>query len=988
MTGAFRLRDRGRVDRTRTVHFSFDGRRMTACAGDTLASALLANGIHLVGRSFKYHRPRGVLGAGVEEPNALVTIDRGRGRVQPNVQATTVEVYDGLVAHSQNRWPSLKWDVGAINDVASALIPAGFYYKTFMWPRAAWKSLYEPAIRRSAGLGPPPRLADPDSYALQYDHCEVLVVGAGPAGLSAALAASRNSARVILCDERAEPGGSLLSDPDTSIDGVDAWTWVERVKAELSARPNVTILTRTTAFRYGTHNMVSLAERITDHVADVPAGALRERWRQVRAGKVILATGAHERPVVFRGNDRPGVMLASAARTYVNGYGVRLGDSAVVLTRTDSGYQAGFDLARAGIATTIADMRPSPPAPLATEAAKLGIEVIPGASPIEAKGRRRVRSIEIALATGERRALACDLVLMAGGWAPTVHLFSQARGELRWDERLEAYIPVKAMQAVSCVGACNGDLHMSAALRDGFAAGASAVGLESGLAPFCPDPEPEVDMRGVPMSVAAESAMAFIDFQNDVTSKDLRLAVREGFLSVEHFKRYTTTGMATDQGRTSNLNAMAVVGEAMAVPMGQVGITTFRPPYTPVSFGTLAGSNRGDTFLPIRLTPTHDWAVAKGAVFEDVGLWKRARYFPLPGESMADAVRRECRTTREAAGILDASTLGKIEVVGPDAAEFMNRMYVNAWTKLKPGGCRYGVLLRDDGFVFDDGVVGRIAEDRFHVTTTTGGAAGVFNLMEDYLQTEWPDLDVWLTSTTEQWAVIAVQGPRARDILAPLVEGIDLSAEAFPHMALREGRIAGVPTRLFRVSFTGELGFEVNIPSGKGREVWEAIWAEGRKHGATVYGTEALHVLRAEKGFIIVGQETDGTVTPDDVGLGWAIGKAKGDFVGKRSLALAGPASPDRKQLVGLLPAGHSLVPDEGAQLVSDGELTPLSSQGHVTSAYWSEALGGPIAMGLLRNGRSRHGEVVRATSLKGAPTLWRVCEPVFLDPKGERLNA
>nr|WP_087575628.1 sarcosine oxidase subunit alpha family protein [Sphingomonas sp. CDS-1] len=988
MNGVFRLPGKGRIDRGRPVRFSFDGRRMTAFAGDTLASALLANGVHLMGRSFKYHRPRGVLGAGVDEPNALVTIDRGAGRVQPNVQATVIEVYEGLVARSQNRWPSLKWDMGAINNVASALIPAGFYYKTFMWPQWAWKTLYEPAIRRSAGLGPPPELPDPDSYAMQYDHCEVLVVGAGPAGLAAALAASTGAARVILCDERAELGGSLLADPGAVIDGLDAWSWLEKAAAELSSRPNVTILTRTTAFRYGSHNMISLAERVTDHIFDAAPGSLRERWRQVRARQVILATGAHERPILFKGNDLPGVMLASAARAYNNAYGVRLGRAGVVVTRGDSGYQAAFDLAEVGIKTTIADLRAAASPPLVQQAERLGIDVIQGATPVSAGGRLRVSSLEIAQSDGRRRTLRCDLVLMAGGWAPTVHLFSQARGSLRWDDRLEAYVPDKAAQPVTCIGACRGDLHTSTALQNGFAAGAGAAGLDSGRAPFSSRVDADADMRGVPMSVATEDSKAFIDFQNDVTSKDLRLAVREGFLSVEHFKRYTTTGMATDQGRTSNLNAMAVVGEAMGVPMGQVGITTFRPPYTPVTFGTLAGNNRGDGFLPIRRTPTHEWAVAQGAVFEDVGLWKRVRYFPRSGETMEEAVRRECRTTRAAAGILDASTLGKIEVVGPDAAEFMNRMYVNAWTNLKSGGCRYGVVLRDDGFIFDDGVVGRLAQDRFHVTTTTSGAAGVFDLMEDYLQTEWPDLDVWLTSTTEQWAVVAVQGPRARDILAPLVEGIDLSADAFSHMTLREGVIAGVQARLFRVSFTGELGFEVNVPSGEGLRVWEAIVGEGRKHGATVYGTETLHVLRAEKGFIIIGQETDGTVTPDDVGLTWTIGKTKSDFVGKRSLTLAGPASSNRKQLVGLLPDGHADVPDEGAQLVNGPDAAPFTAQGHVTSAYWSETLGGPIALDLLLDGRARHGELIYVTCLGGAPTRWRVCEPVFLDPKGERLDA
>jgi len=988
MTAAYRLPGKGRVDRSRPIRFSFDGRRMTAFAGDTLASALLANGIHLVGRSFKYHRPRGVLGAGVEEPNALVTIDRGVGRVEPNLQASTIEIYEGLVARSQNRWPSLKFDLGAVNNIISGLIPAGFYYKTFMWPKTGWKAVYEPAIRRAAGLGLPPKDEDPDRYALQYDHCEILIVGAGPAGLAAALAASEGAGRVILCDEGAEVGGSLLTDPATVIDGVDAWLWLEKVSAELAAKPNVTVLTRTTAFCYGSQNMVGLAERVSDHVSAASPGTLRQRWRQVRAGQVILATGAHERPILFDGNDRPGVMLASAARTYLNRYGVRLGHSCVAVTRNDGGYQAAFEMARAGLAATIVDVRTAVSGKLAVEAHKLGIEIIAGARPLRSKGGHRVAAIKVVLANGRLRTLECDLVLMAGGWTPTVHLFSQSRGKLCWDDVVEGYIPDEATQRVRCVGACRGDFFLSSALKDGFAAGKSGASLTSTRSPpVCSAIDADIDVRNGPICIAPGSAMAFVDFQNDVTSKDLRLAVREGFHSVEHFKRYTTTGMATDQGRTSNLNAMAIAGGAMNVPMEKVGMTSFRPPYTPVSFGTLTGNNRGETFAPARLTPTHEWAVAQGAVFENVGLWKRARYFPQNGESMDDAVRRECRVTRSAAGILDASTLGKIEVVGPDAAEFMNRMYVNAWTKLKVGACRYGVLLRDDGFIFDDGVVGRVAEDRFHITTTTGGAASVFNFMEDYLQTEWPGLDVWLTSTTEQWAVISVQGPRARDILMPLVEDIDLSAASFPHMTMREGRIAGIQTRLFRVSFTGELGFEVNVPSSHGQKVWESICEEGRKFGAVVYGTEALHVLRAEKGFIIVGQETDGTVTLDDVGLSWAIGKAKPDFVGKRSLTLRGLAAPDRKQLIGLLPVGHAEVPDEGSQLVGDAAPTPFSSQGHVTSAYWSEALNGPIALGLLRNGRERLGEVVRVTNLNAAPTLWRVSEPVFLDPKGERLN-
>ncbi len=988
MSQPHRLPSGGRIDRGAPLRFTFDGRPYTGVAGDTLASALLAEGVHLMGRSFKYHRPRGVLGAGVEEPNALVEVDRGAGRRDANLPATTVELYDGLRACSQNRWPSLALDVGAVNNAASPLIPAGFYYKTFMWPRRAWAGLYEPTIRRAAGLGRAPDAPDPDRYALRYDHCETLVVGAGPAGLAAALAASEGAGRVILCDEQAEAGGWLLSDPAAQIDGQPAWAWVTAALAELAGRPNVTVLPRTTAFLYAAQNMVGLAERLTDHLAE-PGDRPRQRWRQVRAKEVVLATGAHERPLVFPGNDRPGVMLAGAGRTWLNRYAARPGARAVVVAAHDSGYAAAFDLARAGTAATVLDVRPEPAPDLLARAAELDVEVMAAALPMRTRGDLRVRGVEVRTAAGRVRPVRCDLVLMAGGWTPAVHLFSQSRGRTVWDEAVQAYLPGEAAQAVRCAGACRGAFGLAAALADGFAAGAAAAGASPRRR--APTAGPEREDAGAPLTAArtmGDGVMAFVDFQNDVTAKDLKLAVREGFRSVEHIKRYTTTGMATDQGRTSNINAMAVAGAATGRSAGEVGVTTFRAPYTPTTFGTLAGYNRGDLFDPVRTTPVHDWAVAHGAVFEDVALWKRARYFPRPGEDMDAAVRRECRTARETAGVFDASTLGKIEVTGPDAAAFMNLMYVNPWTKLEPGRCRYGVMLREDGFVYDDGVVGRIAPDRFHVTTTTGGAPGVMNLMEDYLQTEFPHLKVWLTSTTEEWAVIAVQGPRARDMLAPLVEEIDLAREAFPHMAMREGRICGVPTRLFRVSFTGELGFEVNVPAAYGRAVWEAVWAQGEAHGAVAYGTEAMHVLRAEKGFIIVGQETDGTVTPDDAGLSWAVGQAKPDFVGKRSLARPDMTAPGRKQLVGLLPLDRLTVPEEGAQVVPGPDPLPYSAEGHVTSAYWSEAAGGPIALALVKDGRARRGETVHVTGARGATVPCTVTEPVFFDPKGERLDA
>ncbi len=977
MSQAFRLAAGGRIDRTRPLRFSFDGRSYTGFAGDTLASALLANGVHLMGRSFKYHRPRGVLGAGVEEPNALVEIDRDSGRRDANLTATTVTLFDGLVARSQNRWPSLGFDIGAINALIAPFIPAGFYYKTFLWPRGAWARLYEPAIRRAAGLGRAPDAPDPDRYALRYDHCETLVVGAGPAGLAAALAASAGGDRIILCDEQAEPGGSLLADPGATVEGQPGWEWLAAMIAALAARPNVMLLPSTTAFIHAAQNMVGLAERLDDGASGT-AGQLRQRWRQVRARRVVHATGAHERPLVFPGNDRPGIMLASAAQTWVERYGVAPGRRGVTLVADDSGYGAALALGRAGISMTLADIRPGPiPADLAAAASAAGITLLAGARPVGTSGGRRVSAITLEMAGGGHSRIACDHVLMAGGWTPAVHLFSQARGSVVWSDLANAYVPGTARQPVQAAGGVTGCRDLAAAIAQGSAAGA---GRPVELLPAAA-PRPAIE------AATGDGAMAFVDFQNDVTAKDLKLAIREGFQSVEHLKRYTTTGMATDQGRTSNVNAMAIAGAALGRPAQAVGVTTFRAPYTPTSFGTFANHTRGPLFDPLRRTPIDGWAEAQGAVFENVSLWRRARYFPQSCEDMDAAVRRECRTTRAAAGLFDASTLGKIEVVGPDAAEFMNRMYVNAWARLAPGACRYGVLLREDGFIYDDGVVGRLAPDRFHVTTTTGGAAGVLNLMEDYLQTEWPDLKVWLTSTTEQWAVIAVQGPRAREIIAPLVEGIDLSREAFPHMAVREGRICGVPTRLFRVSFTGELGFEINIPSGHGRAVWEAVHDAAQPHGATVYGTEAMHVMRAERGFIIVGQETDGTVTPDDAGLGWAVSKLKPDFVGKRSLARPDMLAPGRKQLVGLRPTDGVSVPDEGAQLVDGPAPTAFSAQGHVTSAYWSDAAGGPIALALLQDGRARIGETVHVTRLPSGTMPCRVVSPVFLDPEGERVG-
>jgi sarcosine oxidase subunit alpha len=996
---AFRTTSGGRIDRKRPLQFTFDGKLYEGVQGDTLASALLANGVHLVGRSFKYHRPRGILTAGAEEPNALVAVRRDAARCTPNLRATQVELYDGLCAESQNRWPSLGFDLGRANDLLSPLFPAGFYYKTFMWPRSGWARLYEPLIRATTGLGRAPSFPDPDRYAQCYAHCDVLVVGAGPAGLAATLAAADGGARVILCDEQAEPGGSLLAGSPALIDGVTTETWLARTVATLTQHPRVRLLPRTTAFGYFPHNAIGLNERLTEHLASPLPGLARERLWQVRAREVVLATGAVEQPLVFPGNDRPGIMLAGAVQTYLNRYGVRAGSRAVVVTATDSAYRAALDLHAAGVKiVAIADLRESAESPLPQAARSSGIETLMRAIVLGTRGNRRVGGIELGTADDRggvkrRQILSCDLVLMSGGFTPSVHLFSQSRGRLKWDDALAAFVPASSAERERSAGSCRGVHGLGAVLEDGAGAGAAAAkaggfgGAGRHFAVTGDDAGADATSTALPQSPASTGAKAFVDWQNDVTTDDLALATREGFRSIEHIKRYTSVGMATDQGKTSNLNALGIVARGLGKAIPEVGLTTFRMPYTPVTFGSFAGMARGDLFDPVRKTPMHAWAKSQGAVFEDVGLWKRARYFPRAGEDMHAAVARECLAVRSACGIFDASTLGKIAVVGPDAAEFLNRLYINNWSNLAAGRARYGILLREDGFIYDDGVVARLAPERFHVTTTTGGAARVLAMMEDYRQTEWSDLRVWLTSTTEQWAVIAVQGPAARRVLEPLVSDVDISADALPHMGIAGGTICGVPMMLFRVSFSGELGYEINVPADSGRAVWDAVHSAGVAHGITPYGTETMHVLRAEKGYVIVGQDTDGTVTPDDAGLAWAIGRNKADFVGKRSLERPAMKSSHRKQLVGLRTRDPDVVLEEGAQLAeTSGQKPPMQLCGHVTSSYFSAALGHSIALAMVKGGRARHGQTL-FVPMPGGDIAVEVTSPVFYDREGARLN-
>jgi sarcosine oxidase subunit alpha len=977
-----RLPRGGRVDRSAPLAFTFDGRRYAGLKGDTLASALLANGVRLVGRSFKYHRPRGIFAAGVEEPNALVTLGEG-GRREPNLPATTVELVGGLRAASQNRWPSLRLDLMAVNALLAPLLPAGFYYKTFMGPtRRAWMA-YEPFIRRAAGLGRAGELPDPDRYEVRHAFCDVAVVGGGPAGIAAARAAVSAGARVALVEQDTELGGALLAETTDS----PAAAWVEAQVAALRDLPRLEIMARTTAFGLYDDGVLGLVERRDHDRPDPAAGEARQRLIVLRARAVVLATGAIERPLLFADNDRPGVMLASAARAYVNRFAVAPGRKALVAAGDDHAYRVAADLAAAGLAVTLADPRPEPPAALVAGAR--GIEVRAGAAVRRALPGRSgaVTAVELAPARGPVERLACDLVCVAGGWSPAVHLASHTGVRPRYREAIRAFVPAEFPAGRFGAGSLAGAFTTAEAVRQGLATGrdaASSCGCSaSSLELEPPEADEQAGGAGAP-AIPPGRGKCFVDLQNDVTVDDVQLAHREGYEAVEHLKRYTTLGMGTDQGKTSNLGALAMMAALRGVPVPEVGTTTFRPPYTPVAIGALAGRSVGHHFRPVRRTPLHDWHVANGATMTETGLWLRPWYYSWAGATVEEACVREMRQVREAAGIVDISTLGKIDVQGPDAAELLERVYVNRLAELPVGRARYAVMLRDDGIVLDDGTVMRLGEHRFFVTTSTAKAGEVLSRLEFLLQTAWTDLRVAVTGVTDDWAAMAVAGPRSRDVLAAAFPGLDLSGAALPHTGTLEARVGELPVRVARLSYSGELAFEVYVGARHGPEAWERIVAAGRPLDLRPYGIEAMGALRVEKGHV-AGPEIDGCTTLDDLGLG-RVARRGGGFAGDALRRRPALADPDRPRLIGLESDQRLRA---GAFLFAAGDTVAGHGRGRVTSATFSPTFGRHLALGLYRGGLRHQGaEVVAAYPVKGETVRARIIPPVFLDPGGERLRA
>jgi len=982
----------GLIDRSRSVHFSFDGQDFAGHPGDTLASALLANGVSLFGRSFKYHRPRGVMAAGVDEPNALVTVLRGEAR-EPNIQATMLEIYDGLKVVSQNRFPTLGLDVGALNQLGGKILGAGFYYKTFMGPvfgplkGTRFWMFCEHFIRRAAGLGHAGTTTDPSRYERMNAFCDVLVVGSGPAGLTAAKAAAATGARVVLAEQDSRLGGSANWTGDT-IDGEPVADWAAGVARDLAGLQNVTLLPRTTVWGYYDGNTIAALERVADHMAERRSGEPRHRHWTIRAGKVVLATGAFERPLVFPGNDRPGIMLASAAERYAAEFGVLPGEKAAVFTNNDGAYASALALREAGCSiVTIVDVRGEPSAAARELGVRTGAEILTGCAVTGTEGGKKLHCIKVrafdassGAVSGDERTIEADCLLVSGGWSPVINLASQAGARAEWNDRLQAFLPPKEAEGWVGAGAFNGTFDLEGALAEGLAAGgggapttaANAVG--TGL-----DPSP------APVFEIVAKGKAFVDFQHDVTADDVRLAHREGFQSVEHLKRYTTLGMATDQGKTSNLPGLAIMANVLGKQIPEVGTTRFRPPFAPVSIGSLAAERYGE-IRPERLTPMHDWHIQHGARMYSAGLWHRAMIFGLPGETVEQAYVREARTTREAAGIGDVSTLGKIAVQGPDAADFLDRVYTNIFSTLPVGKARYGLMLREDGLALDDGTTWRLGEHDFLMTTTTANAGKVMQHLEFLLDVIWPELKVHLTSVTDQWAGASIAGPRSREILAACVTGTKVDNETLPFMGIVHGKISGAPVMICRLSFSGELAYEVYSGAGHGTHVWEALIAAGKPFGLVPYGLEALGTMRIEKGHV-TGAEIDGRTTARDLHLDWMLSKKK-PFVGSMMMDREGLTAPERLQLVGIVSLDNQPL-NGGSHIVEELDRdSPHGSIGHMTAACYSPALGKHIGLALVKAGKDRRGtRAFISDPLRKRFGPVEIVSHHFYDPEGKRMH-
>ena len=999
-----RLASAGRlVNKNKAVSFKFNGKNLTGFAGDTLASALLANDQMMVGRSFKYHRPRGVIASGAEEPNGLVNLGTG-STFEPNQRITTTELFDGLTATSQNHWPSLEFDIGAINAQLSRFMPAGFYYKMFIHPRPFWKYIYEPIIRHAAGLGKAPTQRDSDTYEHFHAAFDVMVTGGGIAGLAAALSAGQSGARVLLVEQTADWGGRAVVDMPT-IDGMPAQEWINNTVQALDDMDNVTLRLRTQGTGVYDHGYVLAYERLTDHAPETE-GPRHRLWR-IRARQIVTATGAIERPLSFAGNDVPGVLLAAAVRDYAVNFGVSIGDRTVVVTNNDDAYRTAIVLKKAGLdIPAIIDARTAPEGALIDEARALGIRIEFGKGIAKVKGGKRVTAVDICAQAGEGAVLEeifCDCVAMSGGWSPVVHLWSHCGGKLIWDAEQVMFRPdperpplgSDGQGFVITAGIANGHLFTAEGAADGCAAGraaAKAAGHKGkiGTAPMGEDAHegPISPVWLMPQGAShALRSKAWLDFQNDVKVSDIQLAAQEGYESVEHAKRYTTIGMATDQGKLSNINGLAVLSKALNAEIPNVGTTTFRPPYTPISLSSIAGVAKDDLFQPIRKTPMSDWHTDNGADYEPVGQWRRPYAYVRGDESVHDAVNREVVNTREKLGLLDASTLGKLIVKGPDAGKFLDMMYTNMMSNLAVGKCRYGLMCSENGFLSDDGVVARIDDETWLCHTTTGGAERIHAWMEDWLQCEWWDWKVYVANVTEQLAQVAVVGPNARKVLEKL-GGMDVSKETLPFMQWRDGTLGGFDARVYRISFSGELSYEIAVPASQGRAFWDMLLEAGEEFGVMPYGTEALHIMRAEKGFIMIGDETDGTVIPQDLNLQWALSKKKTDYLGKRAHERSHMADPNRWKLVGLETLDGSVIPD-GSYAIAEGVNAngQRNTQGRVTSTYFSPTLKRGIAMGLVLHGPDRMGEELEFNKVDGTTVAAKIVDPVFYDKEGAKNN-